>query len=838
MTDQATSLLINSQLPEFVREEHPNFIAFLEAYYEYLENKQGTQLNDLVTKSKQARYFTDVDSSVADFEENFFNTYANLFPQDVSVDKSVLLKSVLPLYLAKGNEKSFKLLFRLLYNEEVEILKPKTNVLKLSSGNWIIENNFRASQDVYSTYTGNGTGKTFKLAQIAAYDDVTVYVNDIEQTSGYAVKKELRKLVFTTAPANNSVIKVLYDTFNFVLLTNRKIIGKTSGAYALIEKVTQRTVNGVPAYEIYVNSKTLVGEFENGESATVSIIDPEDDTLITIEILGLSNLSGITILNGGSSYNVGDTVVITGGGASEDAQAIVSEVFSGFVNKVTAVFGGAGFKVGSNVNVVGLAANTALVLAIDGVDTSGQNTANSFTVNTDRIADLATINISDANYGFTSSVIPGGENANTKLVDAFSFTTITSIGAITNVAILFSNTTFATVPTLDADSAQYTANSTTHFVLSSGSLGRIAINNAGNGYQIGDELSFSNKQMQFGIGAAAAITNVSSNGAITQVEFQPSRIVGTANTFGTTNVTVIGTNTLFQTALRVGDRIMINNESRFINTITSNTSLNVNVNFSKASTNKPIGKHGQHLIGGQNYVADKLPTITVSSSNGANANLTVSSLMGDGESLSGQSTSPLGQILNIRITAGGFGYEFPPQIVLTGSGDGTAQANGVIESTYVTIPGRWTTSEGILSASERVVQGREYYVDYSYVLSSSVEFRKFKEIFKNLVHPAGFIQYAEYKIDETIAANNLSTTLVVPAKTISGTVNVFTGNIFVTGTNTKFNISNTNNVLTIGTQIAVNSEIRTVNSIFSNGVITVSSAFTQTANDQTLVIIT
>ena len=68
--------------------------------------------------------------------------------------------------------------------------------------------------------------------------------------------------------------------------------------------------------------------------------------------------------------------------------------------------------------------------------------------------------------------------------------------------------------------------------------------------------------------------------------------------------------------------------------------------------------------------------------------------------------------------------------------------------------------------------------------------------------------------------------------------NVFTGNIFVTGTNTKFNISNTNNVLTIGTQIAVNSEIRTVNSIFSNGVITVSSAFTQTANGQTLVIVT
>jgi len=835
MTDQATSLLISGQLPEFVREEHPTFIAFLEAYYEYLENKQGSDDNDLVTKSKEARYFTDVDESVADFEENFFNTYAALFPQETQVDKSVLLKHVLPLYLAKGNEKSFKLLFRLLYGEEIEILQPKTNVLRLSSGNWLIENIFRASQDVFSVYTGNGTKTTFKLSQVAASNEVTVYVNDVEQTSGYNIRKESRKLIFNSAPANNAEIKVLYDNFNFASLTNRKIIGDTSGASALVERVTQVTVNQVSTFDLFINSKTLVGAFINGEEASLNIIDPDDDSLIAIRVLGLSNLSGITIANGGSSYNVGDTVVISGGGASEDAEAIVSEVFSGFINKITAIAGGAGFKIGSNVNVVGLAANSALVLAIDGVDTTGQNTANSFTVNTDRISDFASINISNANYGFTSSVIPGGENENTKLIDAFSFNTLTSIGAITNVAILFSNTTFATVPTLDADSAQYTANSTTHFVFSSKSLGRIAINNGGNGYQIGDELMFSNKIMQFGIGAAAAVTNVSSNGAITQVQFQPSRIVGTANTFGTTNVTVIGTNTVFEDSLRVGDRIMINNESRFVNTITSNTSLNVNVNFSKASTNKPIGLHGQHLIGGQNYQADKLPTITISSLNGANGNLSINALMGDGESLSGQSTRPLGEILDIRIIDGGFGYEFPPQVILTGSGDGTAEANAVIESTYVTIPGRWTTSDGILSASERVVQGREYYVDYSYVLSSSVEFRKFKEIFKNLVHPAGFIQYAEYKIDETIAANNLTTSTITPAKTISGVVNV-NNSIFITGINTKFLSAQSLDIISVGTSVAVNTEIRYINSIVSDTSLTVNPAFSQTANLQEMVI--
>jgi len=394
------------------------------------------------------------------------------------------------------------------------------------------------------------------------------------------------------------------------------------------------------------------------------------------------------------------------------------------------------------------------------------------------------------------------------------------------------------VPTLDADSAQYLANSTTHFILSSRSLGRIEINNGGNDYQVGDELLFSNKPMSFGIGAAAAVTSVSSNGVITKVEFQPSRIVGTANTFGTTNVTVIGTNTKFQEDLRVGDLIMINNQSRYINTISSNTSFNVNVNFTTATTNKNIGVHGKHFIGGQNYSFDKLPTITVSSTSGANANLSVIALMGDGENLYGSADQALGAILKIRILNPGAGYEFPPQIDLTGYGDGNATANAEVESSYVTFPGRWTTSDSILSASERVVQGREYYVDYAYVLSSAVEFSKFKEIFKNLIHPAGFIQYAEYKIDETIPANTITTSTITTSNTISGTVNVSTGSIVVTGTNTRFNIANTNNILTIGSQIAVNSQIRTVNSIYSNGTLTVSSAFTQTANGQTLVIVT
>ena len=834
MVNQKTSLLVSGQLPEYVVDEFPNFTAFMEAYYEFLENAQGTQKNDLISKSKDLRHITDVDDSISQFENSFFNSFASLIPRDVAVDKGILIKHILPLYLAKGNEKSFKLLFRLLFNEEVEISQPKTSVLKASDGKWLIENSFRIEQDVYSVYTGNGTTTTYRLAQETGIDDITVYVNGTIQRNNYSVRKESKKLIFDTAPAANSAIRVLYTNFDFGLFQNRKITGALSGATAIVERTAQKTINSVPIFELYINKKTLVGTFTTGENVNVTVIDPTDNTLITLELNGLSILKTINIIDGGASYNVGDTVIVSGGDPSRDATAYVSEVFSGFINQIRILAGGAGFKIGSNVFVVGTG-SSSLTMAIDSVDTSGANSANVFHVNTDRISDFASINISDSDYGFNASIV--SENVQSRIIDALSFTDVTSIGPITNVAILFANAAFGSVPTLEADSAPYSANGTTHTILSSRSIGRIRITNGGDGYQVGDELVFTETHpMRFGYGAAAAVTNVSSNGAITKIEMQPSRISGTANNFGNTNVTIIGTNTKFEDELAVGDYIMINNESRYVNAISSNTSLNVNVNFTYSSTGKKIGKYYDYPIGGQNYNATYLPTVTILSASGANSNVSVYSLMGDGENLFATSDTDPGAILKIKISDGGSGYAYTPVIDLTQSGNRLATANANLEATYVTYPGRWTTSDSILSAAERVLPGREYYVDYSYVLSSGVEFTKFKDIFKNLVHPAGFIDYADYNINESILANNVTANTLTVGNTISGTVNVVSGSVFVTGTGTKFgNVASV--TITVGTQIAVNSEIRTVNTVISNTNVRVSSAFTQSANDQTMVIL-
>ena len=126
--------------------------------------------------------------------------------------------------------------------------------------------------------------------------------------------------------------------------------------------------------------------------------------------------------------------------------------------------------------------------------------------------------------------------------------------------------------------------------------------------------------------------------------------------------------------------------------------------------------------------------------------------------------------------------------------------------------------------------------DKSYITASTTEFKKYKKILKQLLHPAGFVNYADLDESVSFAANtiNISTT---SANTIAGTVNVSNGSIYVTGVNTKFNVSNSRGILTIGSNISVNNVIRTVSSIISNTNIAVSSAFTTSANAQTAVIL-
>lgn len=845
MAQNKTSLLVNRQVPEFVREEYPLFVSFLEAYYEFLENKQGSENNDLITKANELRDIKDIDVSLDNFESNFFNTLATTVPKETAVSKEILLKNILPLYLSKGSEKSFQLLFRFLFGQELEIKYPRNDVLRASDGKWVVEKSVKVSNVYYTPFTGDGENKTFILALELEPTEFEVYVDDVLKEEGvdFFLRKESKKIVFINAPTENSSIKIYYKKIIESYFHNRPINGLTSGASAVIERISRKTIYNEPVLEIFISDNTLKGNFLIGEEVSSTIF--VGDSLLTFIGKTVSTLKTINIIYGGSNYNVGDPVIVQSSTALKPATAFISKTFKGVIDTIGVNNGGAGFQIAKNVTAAGV--NTELfLLSVGSVNTDSPNTSNTFTISSNIISDIDPSNVAltSADYGFSATI-----NANSAISEAFSNVTYQLIGEIDLVTIINSNIAFAIVPVIDAEPAVLdispianTATNTFVYINTFGSLGKIYIVDGGQNYEKGDELVFTFPPMSLGIGAEAEVINVSSvDGAITEVNFVPSKITGTANVTSVSNVMIHGTGTLFEEELIVGDKIMFGGETKTVVSIASNTSLNVDSFFSDIYLNKPVRLYGKYLIGGQGYSQDKMPTnITVTSANGTGANIVVSAIMGDGEIITASGDKRPGEIEEISIVSPGEGFQSLPTIDLTSYGDGTALANATLIPSFESFPGKWTTSDSLLSTSERRLQGQNYYVNYSYLLSSSIEFAKYKNIFKQLVHPAGYALYGEYiKLDEFNADSVDVETLVSPSsvKTISGTVNVANASIYITGLNTKFNIANTLGIITIGSNVAVNGEIRTVNNIIDNTSITVSSTFNYSSNGNELIIL-
>ena len=125
ITKPSISTLVQGQLPEFIRDDYQTFIAFLEAYYQFLEQ-------NLIDDFDTVR---DIDTTLDSFIQYFKDELAVNFPA-VIVDERNLYPKLKQIYTAKGTEDSFKTLFKLLYNKNLDILYPSQQILRISDGKW------------------------------------------------------------------------------------------------------------------------------------------------------------------------------------------------------------------------------------------------------------------------------------------------------------------------------------------------------------------------------------------------------------------------------------------------------------------------------------------------------------------------------------------------------------------------------------------------------------------------------------------------------------------------------------------------------------------------------
>lgn len=185
------SSIVASQLPEFIRDEYQTFVDFLKAYYEFLETTQ----KDPVT-------LRDLDTTLDAFITYFKSELAQKLPYS-TVDERFLITRIKDLYLAKGSEASFKLLFRILFNKDITLQYPSTQMLRASDGKW--------NQDV-SVFVKILTGQP--------QDIVGKLVDVVTQTKIVRVLVDRRQYVEVEV---DRAIRISDDVYEFIL--DRRFFG-------------------------------------------------------------------------------------------------------------------------------------------------------------------------------------------------------------------------------------------------------------------------------------------------------------------------------------------------------------------------------------------------------------------------------------------------------------------------------------------------------------------------------------------------------------------------------------------------------------------------------------
>ena len=263
------SALVSSQLPEFIQSDFPTFIAFIEAYYKFLEQDQGA--SELI---QNARSYNDIDRTTNDFVEFFLNTYAKNIPKNLLVNNRFLIKKIKDLYEAKGSELSFKLLFRILFDTNVDIRIPFENVLRASGGNW--QQNFSIRVE---TVSGNRNDLADRI---------------ITHTAGGVV---FQTPIIRTKILTSTLTEIFLDSS---LLSSSYTIGDTVEVFQGSTLIFSGTID--PTTTSSSVQQTGSG-FKIGQIFTINF---GSGVNTIVKVIGINNVGGLTklkILNYGHSYS-------------------------------------------------------------------------------------------------------------------------------------------------------------------------------------------------------------------------------------------------------------------------------------------------------------------------------------------------------------------------------------------------------------------------------------------------------------------------------------------------------------------------------------------------------
>jgi hypothetical protein len=382
------STRVKAQIPSHFRDTHPLFVALLEAYYEFVE-----QENEAVYSAKNLLDYRDIDTTLDSFLEHFYREFLSLIPRNTRVDRALLLKHARDFYRARGTEKSYKFLIRLLSNgnNDAEFYYPKTDILRASTSTWYIQ-------------------KTLRLLSVT-YDGEVITDAHLER---------------------------------FGFFEGLKITGIESGATAICERADHFYDNGYLVDEVTLSA--INGTFYPGEVITAIYTDDNNDTHTLSGVVNPGIISSITVRVPGSGYEVGYEVPIEprGNGSASGAIARISEVTTGSVNTISVIYGGSGYHAGDYLLFTSDSGNSANAF-IASTDDDGFAHPNTY------IIDISTISL-EANTLIGANLYANlnNANANTALINAVNTFIFSNVGPAAFVTVSDPGSGYTTLPSISA----------------------------------------------------------------------------------------------------------------------------------------------------------------------------------------------------------------------------------------------------------------------------------------------------------------------------------------------------------------------------------------------------
>lgn len=343
---------IVDQFPEFISQDHPDFMSFVHHYYQFLESgelklsslsgdfvpnetvtgsvsgvsakvrsidllnsrifvetQNGFIPSDIISGDislasgtfvsytpnpvqtiDQLLEYRDIDTSVNKFFNEFRKEFMATIPNRLanSLDKNNLIKNINDLYKSKGTTGGHKLFFKILFNEFSDIYYPATDLLKPSDGDWIYDTIIRVEGTIPNPSILNGS----IIYQLADPID-----SSIKKASATI---ELAHEVYESGIEFN----INKETIHGLFIAGQIIRVRGSDGVDYSFKLSELPVKLVitnPGQHYVIGEEVKLNGFQFPPIAKVSNIS-------------IGVLTDIDIIRGGNNYGVGDQLVFTNTG--------------------------------------------------------------------------------------------------------------------------------------------------------------------------------------------------------------------------------------------------------------------------------------------------------------------------------------------------------------------------------------------------------------------------------------------------------------------------------------------------------------------------------------------